>query len=94
MTAIGSPIIIPKKRVDKVYYAKIKGMVTSEDIQSFLEGVRIGDYKTLPAIIKDPSFRYYIRNRTNHPRGNFTGKRMFQAVGKEVLYLKRLSMEV
>mgnify|MGYP002225028064 CR=1 FL=1 len=32
----------PKKHVDKVYYAKIDGMVTEEDVKRFAEGINIG----------------------------------------------------
>ena len=86
-------LLSPKKRVDKVYYAKIKGMVTSEDIQSFLEGVRIGDYKTLPAQLKILHSDTISEIELTIQEGKFHQvKRMFQAVGKEVLYLKRLSM--
>lgn len=35
-------LLAPKKHVDKVYYAKIDGMVTEEDVKRFAEGIDIG----------------------------------------------------
>lgn len=43
-------LLSPKKHVDKVYYAKVTGIVTEEDIELFERGVHIGDEKpTMPA---------------------------------------------
>src|SRR5699024_5238791 len=40
----------PKREVEKVYYAKISGMVTEEDARVFANGVTLDDgYKTKPA---------------------------------------------
>ena len=38
-------LLSPKKHVDKIYYAKIKGIVTEEDVRLFEKGVHIGDEK-------------------------------------------------
>ena len=40
-------LLSPKKHVDKVYYALIKGFVTEEDVASFKEGLDIGRKRTL-----------------------------------------------
>ena len=45
-------ILSPKKHISKVYYAKIEGTVTDADIQSFKNGLDLGDFKTLPAFLK------------------------------------------
>ena len=43
-------LLSPKKHVDKVYFARIKGYVTETDVENFSRGVDIGDEKpTLPA---------------------------------------------
>lgn len=87
-------LLSPKKHVDKVYYAKIDGNVTEEDKKVFAEGVDIGEEKpTLPAkldILKsgeESEITLTIREGKFHQV-----KRMFHAVGKEVVYLKRLRM--
>lgn len=87
-------LLSPKKHVDKTYYARVRGRVTQEDAARFLEGVDIGDEKpTLPAelsiLVSDELSEIVLTIR----EGRFHQvKRMFEAVGKEVVYLKRLSM--
>ena len=36
-------LLSPKKHVDKVYYARIRGRVTDKDIEAFAQGLDIGD---------------------------------------------------
>lgn len=87
-------LLSPKKHVDKVYFARVQGIVTGQDIEQFAEGVCIGENeKTKPAkleiLISDEisEIRLTIQEGKYHQV-----KRMFEAVGKEVVYLKRLSM--
>lgn len=87
-------LLSPRKHVDKRYYAKIQGKVTTEDVKKFAEGLDIGDDAlTKPArleILKSAEESEICLTITE---GRFHQvKRMFQAVGKEVTYLKRLSM--
>ena len=87
-------LLSPKKHVDKVYYAKVEGIVNAEDIKAFEQGVEIGeDEVTMPAkleiILSDVVSEIYLTIQ----EGKFHQvKRMFEAVGKKVIYLKRLSM--
>lgn len=87
-------LLSPKKHVDKVYYAKVQGKVTVEDKEAFLTGVDIGEENvTMPAdlniLVSDEVSEIELTIR----EGKFHQvKRMFEAVGKEVIYLKRLSM--
>ncbi|SEN31484.1 pseudouridine synthase [Lihuaxuella thermophila] len=87
-------LLSPKKHVPKTYYAVIQGKVTEADAEAFQQGVTLDDgYHTLPGELKI---------LTSGPRSEveltiFEGKfhqvkRMFQAVGKKVVYLKRISM--
>ncbi len=87
-------LLSPKKHVDKVYYAKIQGQVTQEDVDAFAEGVDIGEEKpTLPAVLRILVSEEVSEVELTIQEGKFHQvKRMFQAVGKEVLYLKRLQM--
>ena len=93
-------LLSPKSHVDKSYYAKIRGIVTEEDREKFAKGIDIGTTEkpeqTMPAelviVNTDKLFdiseiRITIREGKYHQI-----KRMFQAVGKEVIYLKRERM--
>lgn len=92
--ALAHRLLSPKRHVDKTYYAKISGEVTKEDIETFEKGVCIGEEKlTLPAklVILKSGAESEIELTIQEGRFHQV-KRMFQAVGKEVVYLKRLSM--
>ncbi len=88
-------LLSPKLHVDKTYYAEIDGIVTTEDITAFLNGLDIGEDKlTLPAkleILETDTSTSKI-HVTLHEGKFHQVKRMFQAVGKSVTYLKRISM--
>lgn len=89
-------LLAPKKHVDKVYYAKIDGMVTEEDIKRFAEGIDIGaeeEEMTRPAKLDIMKSAEESEIRLTIHEGKFHQvKRMFLAVGKEVTYLKRERM--
>lgn len=87
-------LLSPKKHVDKTYYAKIDGAVTEEHVTQFQEGLEIGEKKpTLPAKLEILASGTQSEIRVTIHEGKFHQiKRMFQAVGCEVTYLKRLSM--
>lgn len=87
-------LLSPKKHVDKVYYAKIEGRVTMEDAEAFEKGVDIGEEAyTLPASLKILASDEISEIELTIQEGKYHQvKRMFEAVGKKVLYLKRLSM--
>lgn len=87
-------LLAPKKHVDKTYYARVRGVVTEQDVIAFEEGLDIGEKKnTMPAkleIIKsDAESEIYV---TLHEGKFHQVKRMFEAVDKKVLFLKRISM--
>lgn len=87
-------VLSPKKHVPKTYYAKIEGVVTEEDVKAFAEGVILDDgYETMPAeleILKSDEISEI--ELTIHEGKFHQVKRMFESVGKKVVYLKRLSM--
>lgn len=92
--ALAHRLLSPKKHVDKIYYARIQGVVTAADAESFAVGLDIGDEKrTLPAKLDILESGEISKIRVTVREGRFHQvKRMFQAVGKEVIYLKRLQM--
>ena len=91
---IAHRVLSPKKHVPKTYYAKVEGVVTEEDVKAFAEGVTLDDgYETMPAeleILKSDDISEI--ELTIHEGKFHQVKRMFESVGKKVVYLKRLSM--
>lgn len=87
-------LLSPKKHVSKTYFAKIQGLVTKEDQEKFEQGVDIGDEKpTLPAKLTILKADEISEIEITIHEGRFHQiKRMFEAVDKKVIYLKRLSM--
>lgn len=88
-------LLSPKKHVAKVYYAKIDSPVTEEDVRMFKEGIQIHD-----DLLAMPAELTILNSNEDGAEielviyeGKFHQvKKMFEAVGKEVTYLKRLSM--
>jgi 16S rRNA pseudouridine516 synthase len=92
--ALAHELLSPKKHVAKTYYAVIEGMVTEEDVNLFKKGVDIGEEKlTKPAKLRVLESKPTSKIELTITEGKFHQvKRMFEAVGKKVLYLKRISM--
>lgn len=87
-------VLSPKKHVPKTYYAKIDGVVTEKDVKAFEEGVTLDDgYETMPSQLKILESAETSEIELTIHEGKFHQvKRMFESVGKKVVYLKRLSM--
>ena len=87
-------VLSPKKHVPKTYYAKIDGVVTEKDVKAFEEGVTLDDgYETMPSQLKILESGETSEIELTIHEGKFHQvKRMFESVGKKVVYLKRLSM--
>lgn len=87
-------LLAPKKHVDKVYYAKIDGTVTEETVARFREGLDIGSGEfAKPSSLTIVKSGLISEIELTIQEGKFHQvKRMFHAVGMEVLELKRLSM--
>lgn len=86
-------LLSPRKLVAKTYFAIVEGRITPEDIEAFAEGITLSDFKTLPSqlIILDSALKSEVQVTVYE--GKFHQiKRMFEAVGKKVLYLKRIQM--
>ena len=86
-------LLAPKKHVDKKYFVRLKAPLSEENRKRLEEGVDIGEDKlTLPAQVfvlneERDEAEIIIREGKFHQI-----KRMFHAVGNEVVFLKRLSM--
>lgn len=87
-------VLSPKKHVPKTYYAKVDGVVTEKDVKAFEEGVTLDDgYETMPSQLKILESGETSEIELTIHEGKFHQvKRMFESVGKKVVYLKRLSM--
>lgn len=91
---LGHQLLSPKKHVYKKYLARIDGKVTGQDQVAFKSGIELDDgYLTLPGdleiISSGPVSEVIVKIR----EGKFHQiKRMFQALEKRVVYLKRISM--
>ncbi|WP_101875362.1 pseudouridine synthase [Lachnoclostridium edouardi] len=83
-------LLSPKKHVDKVYLAEFEGVFPEDGKEQFQAGLILEDgVKTMPShiIVNGNQARLTIKEGKFHQV-----KRMFQAVGCQVTYLKRLSM--
>ena len=87
-------LLSPKKHVAKTYFARIEGKVTQADIDAFEEGVFIEEgLKTKPATLVIQKSDEISEILLTIYEGKFHQiKRMFEAVDKKVVYLKRLTM--
>lgn len=86
-------LISPKWHVDKVYYAKIDKAVGENDIKAFKAGIKLDD----GYVCKEGKLEIINSSEEGSEvlvtiqEGKFHQvKRMFQALGKEVIYLKRI----
>ena len=83
----------PKNEIDKVYVAKIKGIIEVDAIKKLESGIVIDGVKTSPAKVKvrkknKDNFTSIVQI-TIHEGKNHQVKRMFEEVGYEVIKLKR-----
>ena len=92
--ALAHRLLSPRHHVDKTYFVRADGTVTEDDCSRLEAGVDIGeDRPTLPARAALLSSGPVSEVELTIHEGKFHQvKRMFQVVGKPVLYLRRLSM--
>jgi len=92
-------LLSPRKHVPKTYEARVLGNVDEEDVKRFKQGVQLDDgYDTMPAeltVLNHEDTEEGVVSRISliiHEGKFHQVKRMFQAVGKRVIYLKRVAM--
>ena len=83
----------PRNEIDKVYVAKIEGILLPSEIMTLKNGILIDGIKTSKAKVKVKRVNYKndtsIVEITIHEGRNHQVKKMFEAVGKKVIKLKR-----
>ena len=88
-------LLHPKNKIDKVYIAKVKGIVTNKEAKILEDGVLIDGIKTSKSKVKirkiDKVKETTIVEITIHEGRNHQVKKMFSSIGHEVIKLKRES---
>ena len=83
----------PKNKIDKLYVAKVKGIVTKEEINTLKKGVKLDNKKIYPTRVKlkklDKKKLTSIVEITVHDGINHEVKRLMESINHEVIKLKR-----
>ena len=89
-------MLSPKKHVEKIYRAKVAGLMNQSDVERFARGIELKDFTCQPAqlkIVKLDEEKETSLVEITLAEGKFHQvKRMVAACGKEVTDLQRLSM--
>ena len=93
---LANKLMHPKNNIDKVYVAKVKGLIGKKELTKLANGVYLDGIKTSKGkarILKyDKKTDTSIVELTIHEGKNHQVKRMFEAIGYNVLKLKRESI--
>ncbi len=86
-------LLSPGRHVDKMYEAKVTGRLSEKDCRAFEGGLELSDFTALPAKLEIlETGAETSLGRVTVREGKFHQvRRMFAAVGHEVLALKRIS---
>ena len=89
-------LLSPKRHVDKIYLARINGVMTDADVGTFAQGVPLKDFTCQPAkleLVSIDTEKEESLVRVTIAEGKFHQvKRMVAYCGKEVVDLQRLTM--
>lgn len=90
---LANALMHPSSNIEKVYIAKVKGILMPKEINELKNGVIIDGKKTAKAKVKvrkvDKANQTSIVELIIHEGRNHQVKKMFNAVGMEVIKLKR-----
>lgn len=85
----------PSNKIDKFYVAKVEGIVTPEEVKLLKKGIKLDNKKVYPTRVKlkkiDKKNLTSIIEITIHDGINHEVKRLMEAIGHEVIKLKRES---
>ena len=89
-------LLSPKRHVDKTYLARINGVMTDADVETFAQGIPLKDFTCQPAkleLVSIDTEKDQSLVRVTIAEGKFHQvKRMVAYCGKEVVDLQRLTM--
>jgi len=89
-------LLSPKRHVDKTYLARINGVMTDADVETFAQGIPLKDFTCQPAkleLVSIDTEKEQSLIRVTIAEGKFHQiKRMVAYCGKEVVDLQRLTM--
>lgn len=80
-------LLAPTRHVNKTYLARVDAPLTAQDVTAFAQGLHLSDFDAKPAVLEilEPTL-----GRVTVQEGKFHQvKRMFTAVGREVVQLHR-----
>lgn len=90
---LANKLMHPSSNIEKVYIAKVQGVLSGYDIKRLKSGVIVDGYKTSKARVKlksiDKDKNTCLVEITIHEGKNHQVKKMIEAVGKKVLKLRR-----
>ena len=90
---LANKLMHPASKIDKVYIAKVEGILTGYDVKRLRNGVVINGYKTSQCRVKlksiDKNKNTCLVEIIIHEGKNHQVKKMIEAVGKKVLKLRR-----
>lgn len=90
---LANKLMHPSSNIDKVYIAKVEGILSAYDVKRLKSGVVIDGYKTSRCHVKiksiDKEKNTCIVELTIHEGRNHQVKKMIESVGKKVIKLKR-----
>lgn len=86
-------LLAPGRHVDKTYRAEVDGPLTDADVRAFAEGLHFSDFDALPAelVVLSSGSERSVALVTVREGKFHQVKRMFEAVGRQVLSLHRLT---
>ena len=87
--ALNHKLLSPKNHVEKTYYAELEKDISEEDLERLRNGVDIGGYITMPGKAeKIESCKIHLTIK----EGKFHQvKKMLEAIGNKVIFLRRIS---